>query len=482
MVSEPVFRPDPRVQRDTIHVLSAYDAELSPGLQRHRHEVHMKNPTTGWARADQVLKWQVVSGCAESFEARVLVAHKAGSAVRLQIEGPRGAVSAVQPALPGSPNPWRRVALDGRLELAEGANTLALSATSLDGGAFELEAFAVELVRSEVRERLHRQAAAMISDMAWLRQAGYGFMNHWTQAIYPERGPRLPYDQAVQNFDASRYADQAARGGAGFVVLTTTHGPHYFPAPLAALDAILPGRAAKRDLVADLIDALGRRGIRLFLYYHLGAQADPEWLAASGFFDTDTSTLFGNWQRMIREAGERYGEGLAGWWFDDGAVNYYYRTAPWPELSRAAKAGSPARLIGYNSWFQPPVTEFQDFHCGEIIEDPSYGGTLAAGGDGRYTGGTYQGMNAVSTIITERYWDHTRPDEPISLARWSSEELAALIGEFRRYRCVPIFNLEIYQDGRMSEDTIERFAAARRRLGPSPWKLQEDGPSAQAGG
>ena len=263
------------------------------------------------------------------------------------------------------------MALDGQLLLVEGANTLTLSAAPLEGGAFELEVFAVELVRSEVRERLHHQAVSMQSDMTWLRQAGYGFMNHWTQAIYPERGPRKPYDQAVRDFDVVRYANQVRQGGAGFVVLTTTHGPHYFPAPLAALDAILPGRTAKRDLVADLIDALGQRGIRLFLYYHIGAQSDPEWLRVSGFFDTDTSKLFGNWQKMIREAGERYGRGLAGWWFDDGAVNYYYRTAPWPELSRAAKAGNPDRLIAYNSWFQPPVTEFQDYHCGEIIEDPS---------------------------------------------------------------------------------------------------------------
>ena len=73
-------------------------------------------------------------------------------------------------------------------------------------------------------------------------------------------------------------------------------------------------------------------------------------------------------------------------------------------------------------------------------------------------------MNAASTLITEAYWDHTRPDESISPARWSSEQIAALIGEFRRCRCVPIFNLEIYQDGRMSEDTVERFAAARRWL------------------
>ena len=462
MTTEPVFHPDPRAQRDTIHVLSTYDAGLSDGLERHRWAMHMKNPTTGWTRAEQTLTWHVISDRAEAFEVRALVAHKSGSAVTLHVDGPHGTVSAVQPALPGSANPWRRVSLNGLLMLGEGDNTLSLRATPLDGNPFEMEAFAIELVRPAVREWLHTDALALKSDMAWLRRAGYGFMNHWTQAVYPEHGQPKAYADAVRDFDVARYADQIARGGAGFVVLTTTHGPHYFPAPLASLDAILPGRTTKRDLVADLIDALGRRGIRLFLYYHLGAESDPEWLKASGFFDTDTSKLFGNWQKMIREVGERYGKGLAGWWFDDGAVNYYYRTAPWPELSRAAKAGNPDRLIGYNAWFQPPVTEFQDFHCGEIIEDPSYGGALLPGGDGRYVGEPYQGLGAVSTIITEKYWDHSRPDEPISAARWNSDEIAALISEFRRHVCVPIFNLEIYQDGRMSDDTLSRFEDAQR--------------------
>lgn len=466
MSSEPVFYPDPRVQRDTIHVLSAYDADLSAGLERHRGEVHMKNPTTSWVDADQTFTWHITSDRTEPFEVRALVAHKSGVAVTVQVNVPQTActVSAIQPALPGSANPWRRVPLDGLLMLAKGDNTLILRTIPLDGSAFEMEAFAIELVRTEVRERLHIEAQALKSDMTWLRRAGYGFMNHWTQAVYPEHGLPKSYADAVHDFDVERYADQIARGGAGFVVLTTTHGPHYFPAPLASLDAILPGRTTARDLVADLIDALGRRGIRLFLYYHLGAQSDPEWLKVSGFFDTDTSKLFGNWQKMIREVGERYGTGLAGWWFDDGAVNYYYRTAPWPELSRAAKAGNPDRLIGYNAWFQPPATEFQDYHCGEIIEDPSYGGALLPNGDGRYVGEPYRGLNAVSTIISEKYWDHSRPDEPISEARWDSAEIATLIREFRRYTCVPIFNLEIYQDGRMSQNTIERFHTASANL------------------
>ena len=49
--------------------------------------------------------------------------------------------------------------------------------------------------------------------------------------------------------------------------------------------------------------------------------------------------FFGNLEAMLSEVGNHYGDKLAGWWFDDGATNYYYRSAPWEALAKAAKAG-----------------------------------------------------------------------------------------------------------------------------------------------
>jgi hypothetical protein len=87
----------------------------------------------------------------------------------------------------------------------------------------------------------------------------------------------------------------------------------YFPAPIKALDAIIPGRTTTRDLPAELAAALNKRGLKLFLDYHLGASDDTEWLKASGFWETDTSKFFANWKAIISEVGERYGDKLAGW-------------------------------------------------------------------------------------------------------------------------------------------------------------------------
>ena len=152
----------------------------------------------------------------------------------------------------------------------------------------------------------------------------------------------------------------------------------YFPAPLKSFDRILPGRTTQRDLIGDLAEALGQRGIRLLLYYHLGSDADRAWQEASGFWKTDTAEFWNNWVAVIGEVGERYGEKLAGWWFDDGTANYYYRSAPWERLATTAKAGNPKRLICFNPWILPSATEFQDYLAGEGNSDPERAGLVEA--------------------------------------------------------------------------------------------------------
>ncbi|MCX6876835.1 MAG: alpha-L-fucosidase [Verrucomicrobia bacterium] len=255
--------------------------------------------------------------------------------------------------------------------------------------------------------------------------------------------------------------------GAGFVVLTTSHAFQYFPAPLATLEKILPGRTSKRDLVADLAAALGQRGIKLMLYYHLGASDDSEWLKAAGFWDTDTSRFFGNWQAIITEAGERYKDHLAGWWFDDGSTNYYYRSAPWEKLDRAAKAGFSQRLVGFNPWELNSPTEFQDYFTGEGFEDPrGYNNLLVRGGDGCYPAGTHQGLQASACLITEGDWVHTRKDSPVGTPRWNAKQLAGMLKEFVAYHNVPLFNLEIYQEGTVSPPSVEIFEQAAPSLPP----------------
>ena len=180
----------------------------------------------------------------------------------------------------------------------------------------------------------------------------------------------------------------------------------------------------------------------------------------------DTSPLFNNWTAMISEAGQRYGDRLAGWWFDDGAISYYYRSAPWVRLASAAKAGHSMRLIAFNPWELPTPTEFQDYFCGEGNTDPSVGGSVAIGGNGRISSGPHQGLQACATLITEQDWVHARKDTDIGPPKWDASQLAALLKEFISRKNVPIFNLEVYQEGTLSPKSVELFKHAASHLSP----------------
>lgn len=458
------FVPDFKIKPDDYTVLMAVDAKRPPDLKPFQAGSHGKFYVTGWTQPEQACEWEIIVPEEDAYSVNVLLRRQGSEALRVAVRSVKQTVSGLVPA---SLHGWTRQTLDGLLRLPAGKQRIVLSAcASNDTNCFNASVFSIELIRPAVRERLHAAALKLRSDTRWFQECRYGLMCHWTSQSFPRRGERKPYDQAVQDFDVESFARQVQQTGAGLLVFTTSHAQHFFPAPLKSLDHILPGRSARRDLVADLADALGRRGVKLFLYYHLGASSDPAWLKATGFWETDTSRLFDNWTAMISEAGQRYGDRLAGWWFDDGAVSYYYRSTPWERLMIAAKAGHANRVVAFNPWELPSPTAFQDYFCGEGNTDPGLGGLVAVGGDGRISGGPAQGLQACATLITEQDWVHARQDTDIGSPRWDVPQLAALLKEFISRKNVPIFNLEIYQEGALSPKSVELFKQAASQLPP----------------
>jgi hypothetical protein len=55
----------------------------------------------------------------------------------------------------------------------------------------------------------------------------------------------------------------------------------------------------------------------------------------------------------------------------------------------------------------------------------------------------------------------------IAQPRWSAGQLSEPLKGFAKHRNVPIFNLEIYQEGVVTPASVETFKEARRQLG---WK------------
>ncbi len=360
---------------------------------------------------------------------------------------------------------WSRVQV-GTIHLTAGAHSIQVTSS----GAAPLSKFySLEFVRPTVKEQLVAAGRKQQASTNWMVAAKYGLMFHWTSQSKPRKGPPLSYCDAVRNFDVDQFAKMVSETGAGFVVLTTSHAGFYFPGPNSVIDSILPGRTCPRDLIGDMADALNRYHIRLELYFHPGHDDAPWWRRTH--FDEDKNAYFQQWRAIVSSIGSRYGKKLAGWWFDDAAFTYYPFNPDWEQMTAAARAGNPDRVIAYNSWILPKLNDFYDVFAGENAswetkyEDLTF---LPVGGTGRYTGGPQEGLQAEITALINEDWGHFKIDQPIASPRLPEHDLVSKLKDAISRKAVPLLDVEVYQDGTTSPQTLQLLQAIHAEIKPVP--------------
>ncbi len=208
----------------------------------------------------------------------------------------------------------------------------------------------------------------------WMRDSRWGIFMHFLSRETAET-PMTPerWNAHVDAFDVDALAAQLAEIGAGWFFLTLTQNSGWFCAPNAALDR-LTGRAgdashcSKRDLVADMAEALAPYGIRLMVYLPCHAPMSDEvasialrgippwsfhlWSPLPGNryqgheeSDPRLRTFLRNWETMIREWSQRWGKRVHGWWFD--GCYHQDRLYDFPDepnfasLASAVRSGNP---------------------------------------------------------------------------------------------------------------------------------------------
>src|SRR5581483_8534138 len=115
---------------------------------------------------------------------------------------------------------------------------------------------------------------------AWMPQAQWGVMSHYL-ADWKARDYKLTmsvdqWNKMVDGFDVEGLAAQLQSAGAKYYQISIGQNSGYYLAPNAAYDRIVgiqPSKCSRRDLVADLYEALNKRGIRLMVYLPSGAPA-----------------------------------------------------------------------------------------------------------------------------------------------------------------------------------------------------------------
>lgn len=216
------------------------------------------------------------------------------------------------------------------------------------------------------------QDAPPSSRADWLRDARLGVFVH----LLPASAEDLV---KLDDLDAEALAVQLEGAGARYLVLTLGQNAGFFNAPNAAYDrrtGYRPGeRCSRRDLPLALHRALEPRGIRLMLYLpcqtpNEDARAQKAFGLAQGPRDQPIDARFARqWAEVIHEWSARYGDKVAGWWFDGGYTSVRFDEEIAGLYADAVRRGNPAAIVTFN----PGVklvrhTRAEDYTAGELNE------------------------------------------------------------------------------------------------------------------
>lgn len=359
---------------------------------------------------------------------------------------------------------YERAHLDGALRLPTGSSKITLRLVE-PGSVEVIDLRSLELVPLAAKEEIAaeaRRARQQRASTDWLVEAGYGLMFHWTDESQPRHGPKKAYADAVRDFDVSAFAEMVEETGAGHVLFTLNHGNPHCPAPIAAWEALHPGWTTERDLIAEMAEALGGRGIRLMLYIASHILMDrrfdekPEG-AREESVDFQRAHL-----DVLTEIGLRYGSNLAGYWFDGwDHISPRYPNMRWPyqQLFEVAKAGNPDRIMSLNFWFFPDETPWQEYWAGEIdapLREPLPGRYI------EHPAG--EGLQLQALIMLEDIWEHGEPDSEVPQPTLSEEQLIQYVKKVMEKQGVVTINLGIYQDGTIGDESRKRMSALRQAI------------------
>ncbi len=206
----------------------------------------------------------------------------------------------------------------------------------------------------------------------WFTNAGYGAFMHF-----------LPADAKglarVEDFDVDALARQLEAMRAKYFVLTLGQNSGFMNSPNAEYERVTgyaPGqRCSMRDLPLAIHRVLEPKGIRLMLYLPCQApnrdeRAQEAFGLPQGPKDQPITVEFAKrWARVIQEWSDRYGEKVAGWWFDGGYEHIGFNEDVAQVYAAAVKHGNPNAIVTFN----PGVrlirwTQAEDYTAGELNE------------------------------------------------------------------------------------------------------------------
>jgi hypothetical protein len=399
------------------------------------------------------LQWTVSLETAADYHVDALLSANAGETFSLSVDGTDESIDFEKNSAG-----WTKQDA-GIISLPAGTNTLRLVRTS---AAANVNIKSLELIRESDRSDYLQRIEDFKADSAWFSQAGYGLMFQYGAWGYPETGDRKSIEDQANDFDVPAFVEKVKGTGASYIIWSVSWWEYLLNAPISSVDDYFGDgdQTSSRDLIGEIMTALDAEGIDFMLYYHRGQMTTP-WFADDEYpkeeFSArgtgDRSVFFDSWVTIITEIGNRYGDKLDGWFFDDG-VAYY--PAPFERLGAAARAENPNRLVSYNPWIATRITDFQDVMMGEGHKGSAILGSAGEGGDGILTDGPSAGLLQHGMFIMEGDWGVHEEDQAINTSITAAQAIS--YEENADELNVPIsFCMMMWEDGTVSQDSLDIF-------------------------
>lgn len=217
----------------------------------------------------------------------------------------------------------------------------------------------------------------------WFSSRKWGMFNHFINIEKSNwRNNGIAYkdfNERVNNFDVKQYARTVYELNAGYVFFTLMQCHKYICAPNYTFNQITGLKTgegcSERDLIADLIEALDKYDIPLFLYYTGdGPLRDKEVGEKMGHIEGGepvNSEFCKNWSAVMEEYAKRYGKSVHGWWVDGcyDRSGYSNENKLLKYYADAAKSGNPDSLIAFNNGVVRPLYNLPEFESYYPNED-----------------------------------------------------------------------------------------------------------------
>ncbi len=303
---------------------------------------------------------------------------------------------------------------------------------------------------------------------AWMQDAQWGVMTHyladWQARVHHFTMSVDEWNKMVDGFDAEGIAKQLASVGARYYQISIGQNSGYYLSPNAAYDKIVgiqPGKCSRRDLVADLYNALNQRGIKLMVYLPSGAPAGDRVADAALEWRNGPNPnreFQRKWEQVIREWSVRWGKKVAGWWFDGCYFpNSMYRSPDAPNFASfaaAARAGNPDAAIAFNPgvvYRMISITPYEDFTAGEI--DKPELATIRRAADGKVDGTQIQVLSYLGQT-----WGMGAP-------RFTAEQVIGHTRKIREAGGAVTWDVPVELDGTISRAFLEQLTALGKAMG-----------------